>query len=623
MPGLLAPLALALTPLLGVIVALYLLKVRREDRRVPSTLLWRGLTQDPPADAPWQRLRPTPLLLLQLLALALLIAALARPFLLTDAVVGRNLIVLLDRSASMGAGDVAPSRLEAAKRDLAKVVDSAGGARLTVIAFDDDMTVLAAAEGDPGVVRRAVSGVTAVPVRGDITDALVFADALARGQVDAQIVVYSDGNFHLAPGTTVGAALRYVPVGTSADNQAVSAVSVTERAADGEAELFAQVVNLAGEPVTRTVEVDVDGTLYDARDVALPAGGRESFVLALPDETRTVAVRLTGTDALALDDAAWAVRTRRVGARVALVSPGNRFLDMALGLLPSVASVTAIDPSAMGDPYGLTDVAVLDGVLPDPLPPGNLLVVDPVTGTPGVGVVGTLQNPVPRMVDPGDPLVAGTEFDQVSILAAAALELGPEWTPVVVADVGGRAWPLIARGRLDDRAAVVIAFDLRASDLPLRPAFPLVVAAAVEALAPSSLVGVPASLPPGDPLVLRLPPGTGRPRVTDPTGRVHPLTPDGAIARFGDTGRLGIYTVAVAADDGEQTAQFAVNLGTPEESDVRPRAGAVLTSAAAPTAPAAAARGRRELWWPLGVAALGVLVAEWGVQHRRSWRGRG
>jgi Ca-activated chloride channel family protein len=69
----LAPLALISTLIIGpIIVAMYLLKLRRENRRVSSTFLWQRIVRDVEANAPWQKLRRNLLLLLQLLVLALL-----------------------------------------------------------------------------------------------------------------------------------------------------------------------------------------------------------------------------------------------------------------------------------------------------------------------------------------------------------------------------------------------------------------------------------------------------------------------------------------------------------------------------------------------------------------------
>src|SRR5215213_6070598 len=103
--GLLAPLALMFIPLLAVIAAFYLLRLRRPEAAVSSLYLWETLLRDREANAPWQRLRTNLLLLLQLLVVAALILALARPWSAGGGAGGRNLIVVLDTSASMGATD--------------------------------------------------------------------------------------------------------------------------------------------------------------------------------------------------------------------------------------------------------------------------------------------------------------------------------------------------------------------------------------------------------------------------------------------------------------------------------------------------------------------------------------
>ena len=62
----LAPLALISALIIGpIIVAMYLLKLRREERSVSSTFLWRRMVRDVEANAPWQKLRRNLLLLLQ------------------------------------------------------------------------------------------------------------------------------------------------------------------------------------------------------------------------------------------------------------------------------------------------------------------------------------------------------------------------------------------------------------------------------------------------------------------------------------------------------------------------------------------------------------------------------
>ena len=77
--SLLAPLGLLGLVTLPVIVAFYMLRLRREERTVSSTFLWQHLVRDVEANAPWQRLRRSLLLLIQLLLALLLVAVVARP----------------------------------------------------------------------------------------------------------------------------------------------------------------------------------------------------------------------------------------------------------------------------------------------------------------------------------------------------------------------------------------------------------------------------------------------------------------------------------------------------------------------------------------------------------------
>src|SRR5919206_925988 len=110
------PLALLGLVFLPLVVAMYLLKLRRDEAVVPSTLLWTRLVADVEANAPWQKLRRSLLLLLQLLLVIALALLAARPFLERPAGLAGDIVLVVDASASMAATDVAPHRPAAAKQ---------------------------------------------------------------------------------------------------------------------------------------------------------------------------------------------------------------------------------------------------------------------------------------------------------------------------------------------------------------------------------------------------------------------------------------------------------------------------------------------------------------------------
>src|SRR6185436_19636996 len=76
----LTPAAFAFAAAIPVVIVFYLLKRKRVVRLVSSTLLWQKFLAETQASAPFQKLRKNWLLILQIIMLALVIFALARPY---------------------------------------------------------------------------------------------------------------------------------------------------------------------------------------------------------------------------------------------------------------------------------------------------------------------------------------------------------------------------------------------------------------------------------------------------------------------------------------------------------------------------------------------------------------
>ena len=72
-------------------------------------------------------------------------------------------------------------------------------------------------------------------------------------------------------------------------------------------------------------------------------------------------------------------------------------------------------------------------------------------------------------------------------------------------------------------------------------------------------------------------------------------------------------------EEGEvDPARFAVNLSSPQESDVRPAEALPVLGTGEAATDEAPQRARREWWRPLALIALILLVIEWLVYHRAS-----
>ncbi|MBN1639849.1 MAG: VWA domain-containing protein [Anaerolineae bacterium] len=618
----LAPAAFALALLFPLVVLMYLLRLRRTERVVSSTYLWRRMVRDVEANAPWQRLRRNLLLLLQLLALGAMVVALARPFTWAAGAGGEAAILVFDASASMSATDVSPSRLGAAKLEGRRLVDTLPDqARVTVIVAGSSARVLLSSSADRRQAHLAIDAIQPGKGGSDMASALELASAVAARQPETAIVVYSDGGVDLPGRLSLKGQVRYVPMGVSDDNQAIDVLSLRQTPGGQTLTAFVHLANHGDALAARRLTLHADGALIRAFDVVIPAEGQYATVVEdVPQDATVIEARLAPDDVLALDDRAWTVHRAEDRARVTLVTDGNLFLETALSLLPGL-EVSTLPPAELGiwaaAPEGADrpDLVVLDGTVPATvtLPASNLFYIAPPQSTPHFSVTGRVASPVPRIVNAADPLVTHVRVEQVSIMEAARVSV-PLWARMVLAgDVGEERVPLLFLGEHDGQRIAVLAFDLRRSDLPLQIAFPLLLSNLMDWLAPGGGADLPSQVQGGAAVSFLAPPGVEQAVVYAPDGAATRVQATEGRFTFADTVQLGVYRAAL----GDKEAQFAVNMAAPRESDVAPAASLPIQGAG-DTGGEEEARARREWWRPLGYAALVLLVVEWAVYHRNA-----
>lgn len=614
----LAPAAFSLAALIPVIIAMYLLKLRRTEREISSVYLWRRMVRDVEANAPWQRLRRNLLLILQLLFLSALIIALARPFQWAEGTAGQAAILILDSSASMGATDVSPNRLEAAKNQARQLVnDLADEARVTVIAAGSKAQVMVASTQDRRQANLALAKIRLSTGSSDLSVALELASALAARQPDTEIIVLSDGRVTLPERMALKGRLRYLPVGIRGNNQAISLFTLEPAAGGERLTAFVQVTNYAESSTQRRLAIYADSQLINVFDLDLPAKGQQAVLAEdLPASTRLVEARLSGQDDLPTDDRALAVPLHHEPASVTIVSEGNLFLETALALLPGI-DVTMMQPGETQD-FPPANLTILDGYAPitATLPAGNLLFIAPLSSTEYFTLTGSIEGPILQAADPADPLLAHVSLADVNVLDARRIPLPPWARPVVVGGLAGDSsrdsTPLLFAGEVDGRRVAVLAFDLHRSDLPLQVAFPLLMANLTGWLVPGSAGVLPQQVAPGAGLSFAVPRDMEVVTVTRPDGTTTRLAAQDGQVVYADTADLGIYRLAWGEG---MEAQFTVNLFSPQESDIRPADdlaffGSDLVGSAANQA------GRREGWRGLALLSLGLLAVEWVVYQR-------
>src|SRR5580765_2346531 len=155
------------------IVVLYILKLRRRPVAVPFSRIWQRILRDKEATSLFSQLKRLLSLLLQLALLALLLLALGDPRTAANLIEGRNIVVLIDASASMQATDVAPSRLGAAKERVKNIARGLSGTdRMLVAQMDSAATPLSTMTGEVSELEAAIAGVKATDASADFPRAL-------------------------------------------------------------------------------------------------------------------------------------------------------------------------------------------------------------------------------------------------------------------------------------------------------------------------------------------------------------------------------------------------------------------------------------------------------------------
>lgn len=626
----LAPGAFFLAVLLPVIIVLYLLKLRRAERIVSSTYLWQQMVRDVEANASWQRLQRNILLILQLLLLASLIISLARPSTRTQGFSSQAAIIIIDTSASMSATDIFPSRLQAAKDRAHRLIDDMpDNARFTLITAGLEAQVVVSTTADRQQAHQAIERIKPSNGASDLGVALQLASAVAARQPDTEIIILSDGRVTLPEHPTLRGNLRYLPIGTRSENQAISLINLEPAPGGQSLTAFAQVINYGDAPVSRRIAFYADGQLINAFDVDLPPASEQAVLTeGLPPTSRRVEARLTPDDTaldfLTLDDHAIAIHRQQKPSKVTLVSQGNIFLETALALLPNL-EVTLVRPD-QGAAYPAADLTIFDAYTPitTTLPQGNLLFIAPPFSTTYFTVRGLIEiPPIPKPTDTDDPLLRHVSLDSVNILDAVDIPL-PGWAfPVIVAQGVTQnqqdVLSLVFRGEVDGRRIVVQAFDLHHSDLPLQVAFPILLTNLIEWLAPGYGGDIPTQVTPGAAVSFSIPvftPHGDLPVVTItlPDGSsVKTETQDNQIA-FADTNQLGIYQIRWNTE--ETPVEFAVNLFSPQESSLKPANTLPINWATTSAGNTLRQPAYREWWRSIALMALILLTVEWLVYQR-------
>jgi Aerotolerance regulator N-terminal/von Willebrand factor type A domain len=617
---LLAPGGLALLALLVPLVLLYILKIRRERRKVASTWLWVTSQRDLMARSPFRRFVAQVPLVVQALALIALAVGLARPATRGRGFTGDHVAIILDASASMSALVPGPgepvTRLDLAKRAAHDLLGAlTPGSDALVLEAARDTRLLSPLDRDRVRLAAAVDRAVARDVEGDLGPAVALAvDRLRQLGGARRVVVITDGAL-AHPAAIQGAALpvEIITVGAQVDNAAIVRVDVRSgRSPDRDVEqvqAFLVVENFGRSPrdLHVTMREENASDVLASRRVLVQPGERLPVPLEFRptpgDYRKGLIFEISPRDAMPADDVAYA----RVpaGDKLPVYLAGTSpWIERALAADPQVElRVGTVAELVQDGTVSLETFVVVDGACPEGLPGGDLLVIHPPAGTCAGTVVGApVEHPEITSWESGDVRLRFLTLDGVHVARANLLE--PEGASPRL--VRARQGALITDISTSARAGTLVGFDPGESDWPLKASFVLFVRNLLEQARTHRARGITGPARAGEPMRVTLPPDATHVEAFDPSGARLEVSARGGVAVLPEITRAGLYRVTWQGPQAGATLVPA-NLTSAAESDLGPRPLPVEEGRATVTA-VAAPDAHHEHTWILALLALGLVV---------------
>lgn len=604
------PLALLLA--VPVVIILYLLKPKGKDYRISSNLLWDKLFRNQQSKTFLEKFIHNILMYLQILILLMLVLALMSPYLHGQGRSRGNVVLVLDTSGSMqhDAGD-GRTRMEKALEQARELIASSEETQFSIVTNDCLGTnLLAVGVKDKNSLYEVLDQVECCDGPGGLQDAtgvvetLCASDEQAGEAADAEVIVFTDGcGAKEAEIFSEYFDASILVMGDAVSNVANNFLSYVETDAEEETpeqtdrgrtvSCASGLTNYSDADASVEISLYEGGQLIEIRQMTLGAGETALCFFdefewngePLRSEIGSVRFDQTAeTDSLSEDNTAYAVLDQAGQIEAVLIGAGNTYIEKAY----QAATGTSLAKAESEETLQNTEHSVLriydagqENAIRDDV--SGLLFGD------GRNAAGTVENVLLTVT--GCDLTSGLSSFSIGVNKTNVYEV-PDWGC-------GFLWAgeecAGYYGEHDGIKTVVVGFDIRESDFPLKAEFPIFISNAIHFLGDTSLLADNVYTA-GDSVVF------------------HPQADIDVGSLTADTKKAGLYEV----NAGDRTEPYVVRFATESQSDGR------LTAEGINAGNGAESRlVKKQMRNVLLVLVLLLLAAEWFLYVRQMrYRGR-
>lgn len=541
------PLFLLLT--IPPVIMLYILKRKYKEEIISSSLLWKEVYKNTRANTPWEKFKKNILLLLQIIIILSVILALMSPFISIGGRSYKNVIIVIDNTASMNTiYNDSNSRLEQGKTLAKEYLNSTKeGTNTYIISYDGTSNLLLNGDFNKYNATSIIDKISTSYSSGDISDVVSFVKAIGDGVGEEyEALIFTDKQMAISDING-----RIVYLGNSGLNASVD--NVSHKFVDDKVKVIANVTN-NGDSL-----YEGDFSLYNGEELAAVEGVSlqvgESKTLSFELDSLNSSYlkgELSRKDILMEDNTYYHVVNENKVKKILLVTDENVFLEKAFGVIENTEVYKTNDVSNItnNDEY---DLYVFDNKMPEVMPSkGSILFINPNS------------NELFNVLEGGEigqaTAVKGSvssylENTQFTLSEYNIIETPYYGTNILTIDDNSIGF----KGEINDRKIAALSFDLHSTDFALKKEFPILIYELGEELISTGMV-YSNNFKAGEKIVVKSSDFESEINVTYPNGDIKDLKSgeevNGELA-------LGIYKI----NQNNNNESFSVNFPTSSESD--------------------------------------------------------
>lgn len=594
-----SPGALWFLSLVPILVLMYILKQRYEERQVSSLYLWQQVIMDLEATSPFQRLKRNILFFLQLLILLLCIFALANPFIWWKNNNYQNLVIVVDASGSMSSLGESDTKLEEAKAKAEVLINSlTSGSKVTLLSAARNVKVQVSGSSNKKEVLAKLGSIEPTNSAGNIEDAYSLVKAICEQFESYKVVYLTDNNVDLK-----GLNGEVIVIGPQRPN--VSLDFISESKVNNGLKVMMRVTNHSSESTDAEVCLYGDDKLVAIKSENI-AGGETKTVYFdnVPQTVKYINGELSKEDGLLEDNKIYSIVKQLDAKKVVLSTDQNVFLEKALNTLKDIELFKTLPGEKINDEF---DLYIYDGELKGEIPKtGSILFINPQSENStfkvgqeiagGKAVVET--HATTRYMDSSDFVVSKLQDIEIPYWANPLLKVGDSIAAFA--------------GELKGQKIAAINFDLHNSDFPLTPEFPIFINNIISYLIDRDTI-MSSKYNCGDSIDITPLPEAEKLYVKSPDNQTVELSSKYPIKPFENTYSTGIYEIKQEFGDKEVGMLLAVNFPVSESGfiDKINTENNVTTEPVPVNSNTQDNRGGVNLFNTLLMLALLVMVVEW------------